>query len=129
MGCEAAVDHPLAVERHRVRVRLQPRVGHHLGHAGVARLARWPFDPGEDHRLVGLALHGHREGRDLALGHVVAPALDAPERAVLLEDGKRRLRVLAKGLAVRGGDRGDKSVDIAHAVSSFGSAGSNRNFR
>src|SRR5690349_9943610 len=51
---EAAVDQPLAVERHRVDVGLDARVGHHLLHALVARLSRRPYDPGEDDGLVVL---------------------------------------------------------------------------
>src|SRR5699024_8184756 len=34
---EATVDHPLAIERHRVVLRVHPRVFHHLLHAGIAR--------------------------------------------------------------------------------------------
>src|SRR5687768_16172580 len=82
---EAAVDHALAVEGHGRRVGLHARVLHRLLHARVARLARRPDDPREDHRLVGIALHGHRERSHLALGHVVSPAFDDLQRAVLLE--------------------------------------------
>jgi hypothetical protein len=53
---EAAVDHPLGVERHRLRVHLvgQPRVLHHLGVDAVAMRSRPEHDPGEHHRLASL---------------------------------------------------------------------------
>src|SRR5262249_19156560 len=52
---EAAVDQPLAVERHRVDARTQPGVSHHLLHALVTHLARRPGDPRKDDRLILLA--------------------------------------------------------------------------
>src|SRR5690606_24012658 len=85
---EAAVDQALAVERHRIDVRLQAWVRHHLLHAFVAQLARWPGNPREHDGLVGLAFHGHRKRRHLAIGHVLAPAFDDLERTVLLEDDR-----------------------------------------
>jgi hypothetical protein len=68
-------------------------------------------------RLVGLALDSERERRQLAVGHVVAPALDDLDRAVLLEDDRPGLGVAAIGLAVGGGNGGDESIDVAHGVS------------
>ena len=48
-------------------------------------------DPGKDDGVASLCLHGHMEVGELAVGNVVAPALDDFERAVLLED-RRRVR-------------------------------------
>src|SRR5262245_54799874 len=62
---KAAVDQAFAVEGHRVRVRLQTRVGHDLGHALIACLARRPDDPREDHGLVILRFTAM--GKDVTL--------------------------------------------------------------
>src|SRR6185437_437096 len=82
---ESTIDEALAVEWHRVRVGLQPRVSHYLLPGFVAHLARRPRHPREHHRFVRLAVDRHRKGRQLALGHVIAPALDDVQRAVLPE--------------------------------------------
>ena len=71
---EAAKDHPLAVERHRVGLRIEARVGHHFFLHPVARFLRRPDHPREDHCFVGLALDRHGKRRHLAVRHVVAPA-------------------------------------------------------
>src|SRR5262249_13394636 len=83
---EAPGDHALAVERHRVPVWLHARIGHNLLPGRFARLLRGPRDPREHHRLVVLALHGHRERRHFALRHVIAPAFDHLQRTVLPEN-------------------------------------------
>src|SRR4051812_5192005 len=60
---EPAEDHPLAVERHLLRVHHlgEARVLHHVRHAFVARRARLVDDVGEDHGLVLLELHALRK--------------------------------------------------------------------
>ena len=80
---KTAEDHPLAVERHRVLVRVDPAVGlHQIGHpahGGIAgRLVR-PFDPGRDDRFVVFRLYRPAKVAELAIGYVIPPALhDAP---------------------------------------------------
>ena len=64
-SAEAAVDQPLAVERHRVRPGCIRGSSIIFFHAVVARVLGRPDDPGEDHGLVVLALHRHRERGDL----------------------------------------------------------------
>src|SRR5919198_3656081 len=83
---KAAVDQPLSVKGHRVLVRLQPRVGHDLLHAVISYLARRPDDPGENDRLVVLALDRHGKRGELPIWYVVAPTLDEFQCAVLLEN-------------------------------------------
>ena len=68
--------------------RRRASLGRHLGvrlhrrPAGVARRACRATGPRRRPPPRLLALHRHREGRDLAVRHVVAPSLDAAERAV-----------------------------------------------
>src|SRR5215510_6708284 len=50
---EAAEDHALAVERHRIDVRLHARIGHEGLHAPVTHIPRRPNDPREDHGFIG----------------------------------------------------------------------------
>src|SRR5262245_47717629 len=111
---EAAVDQPLAVERHRVDVGTHAGVSHHLLHALVTHLARRPGDPREDDRLVLLALHCQRKGRQLALRYVVAPALDHLHCAVLLEDDRGGLGMLLVHVAIGRGNGRDESIDVTH---------------
>src|SRR5579864_7620415 len=116
---ESAVDQPFAVEGHRILVRLKSRIGHHLLHPFVAHLFRRPGDPREDDGLVVLALHRHWKRRDLALRHVVAPALDQSQRAVLLEHYRGRFGVFLVALAIGGGYGNNESVDVVHDRSPF----------
>src|SRR5262249_59702128 len=97
----------------------QPGVSHHLLHALVTHLARRPGDPREDDRLVWLALHRQRKGRQLALGYVVAPALDHLQCAVLLEDDRGGLGMLLVAVAIGRGHCRDESIDVTHRHSSF----------
>src|SRR5579864_578488 len=116
---ESAVDQPFAVEGHRILVRLKSRIGHHLLHGLVAHLLRRPRDPREDDGLVVLALHRHWKRRDLALRHVVAPALDQSQRAMLLEHCGDRFGMLPVALAIGGGYGNNESVDVVHNRSPF----------
>src|SRR5690606_18488092 len=116
---EAAVDHAFAVERHLHGAGLRFEFLHHLRHGLVAHGPRRPQDPRETDGLVVATLDGHREGGHLAVRHVVAPALDELQGAVLPEQARRLLGVLAVDLAVGGGYRDNKSVDVAHGSFSF----------
>src|SRR6185503_9410872 len=80
---EPAVDHPLAVERHRGV--LDARVLHGFLHASVTHFARRPGDPREHDGLVGLELHRLRKRRRLAGRDIVAPGFDGARRAIFLE--------------------------------------------
>src|SRR5215217_1551743 len=111
---EAAEDHPLAVEGHEAHVLLHARVLHRLLHPRVARRLRRPGDPREHHRLVVVALHGHGEGRDLALGYVVAPALDDGQGAMRLEHAGRGLCDAAVVVLLGGGNGNDEAIDVVH---------------
>jgi hypothetical protein len=53
----------------------------------VAGRAGKPGDPGKDHGLIVLALNSHRKRRQLTLRHVISPAFDDCQRAILLEHG------------------------------------------
>src|SRR5262249_48102809 len=55
-----------------------------------------------------------RKGRQLALGYVVAPALDHLQCAVLLEDDRRGLGMLLVLLAIGRGHGRDESIDVTH---------------
>src|SRR5690554_1136860 len=81
---ETAMNHALAVERHLVFH--HARVGHRLGPALVAGLLRGPFHPREDDGLAVLRLHRAPEIGDLAVGYVVAPAIDHAGGAAFLHD-------------------------------------------
>src|SRR5258708_12207471 len=83
---EAAVDHPLGVERHGFRVHHvgQARILHHLGVDAVPLRARLVHDIGEHHGLAGLLLDAARKRSALAPLHVVRDALPVFEGAVLL---------------------------------------------
>src|SRR4029450_1393929 len=84
---EATVDHAFSVKGHRIRVRLQAWVGHDLLHALITHLARRPHDPGEDNRLVILALDRHGKRREFAIRYVVAPKLTGFHRAGFFKGG------------------------------------------
>src|SRR5690606_7437473 len=116
---EPAVDHPRAVEGHRIDLRVHPRVTtvHHLLHAGVAGRLVGPLDPREHDRLVFLALHGAAEVGLLAVGHVVAPALDHAGGAVLDEHRVAGVGVVDELLLVGGGYGDDESIDVGHGGS------------
>ena len=111
---EAAEDQALAVERHRVDVGLNTRIGHHLLHALVAGLSLRPHNPGEDNRLVFLLLDGRREGRELSVRNVVALAFDHFQGTMLLENRCGHFGMLPVGVAVRGWHRRHKSIDVGH---------------
>src|SRR5690606_19224118 len=77
---KAAEYQPLAVEWHRMGLRVHARIGfhqlHHLRHCGIARRFVRPLDPGEDHFLIFGGIDGTAKIRDLTLGYAVAPALE-----------------------------------------------------
>src|SRR5512132_480765 len=104
------------VQGHWVLFGLHARIGHELLVRFVTHLPRWPDDPGEDDRLVVLALDGYRERCQFALGDIVAPALDDLQRTVLLEDGGRIFGVLLEFLAVCRRHCCDESIDVAHGI-------------
>ncbi len=62
-GLEAAPDHALAVERHRLRIHhlRQPRVAHDLLEHAIAMRARFVEDVGKHHDFVFLELHALRK--------------------------------------------------------------------
>jgi hypothetical protein len=86
---EAAIDHPLALEGHRILLRVEAVVGPHQithsGHGGVTRRLIGPLDPGENDRLVGIRLNGLAKVGELPVGHVVAPTFKNALRAELFE--------------------------------------------
>src|SRR5687767_4024698 len=86
---EPAIDQPLAVERHRVLLRIDPVVALHelvhSAHCGVAGRLVGPFDPGEDNGLVLVRLDGLAEVRELAVAYIVAPTFENARGAELLE--------------------------------------------
>jgi dihydrofolate reductase len=94
-------------------VRIVHPVGH-LRHGGIAGLLVRPLDPGEDDRLVGFGLNGLAEIGDLAVGHVVAPALDHARGAEVDEHAVALPGVVDELLLVRGRDRDHEPVDVAH---------------
>src|ERR671932_785859 len=81
---EAAEDHALAIEGHGLAHGLHPGVGHDPLVRGVSDFLRGIFDPAEDDDLILLRLHGTAEVSELALRHVIAPALDHAVSAELL---------------------------------------------
>ena len=93
---------------------LQSRVRHDLGVHGVAMLAGFVGDPGEDNGFVVFRLNRAGKGRKLAVGHVVAHAFDVFQRAVVLRHFARpagKFLVLAH-LRLRHGN--DKTIDLGH---------------
>ncbi len=120
-GLEAAEDHPLAVERHRVGFRVHARIlevgGHHLGHAGVARGLVGPFDPAEDDRLVVLRLDRAVEVGGVALGHIVAPAFHDARGTEVDEHVVAGAGVGDEFVFVSSGHREDEAVEIGHVCS------------
>src|SRR5690606_16100901 len=111
---EAAENHALAVERHRIVGRIHARILHHLPDARVAGGLVGPFHPCEHDRLVGGGPHRAAEVGDLALGHVVAPGLDHTRGAGLDEERVEAAGVIEEGLSVAGGNRDHESVDVGH---------------
>src|SRR6516225_597956 len=83
-------------------------------HALVPYVARWPDDPGENDRLIILALDGHGKRRDLAFRHIISPAFDEFQRTVLLEDHSGRFGVLLVDFTIGSRNGRNKSIDIGH---------------
>ena len=67
--------------------------------------------------FIALRLHRTLEVRELAVGHVIAPAFDNAERAVLLEDRRGLRRHVYVGLLVACLHGAEESVDVAHGLS------------
>src|SRR5207245_11693736 len=85
---DRAEDHEepgLAVKRHRLWLRAQAPVVHHLRPRRVPRGLVPPFDPRENHHLVILRLHGTTKVSELAVLHIVSPALEDARSAMLYE--------------------------------------------
>src|SRR5712691_8589619 len=99
---EPAVEHALAVERHRLGVHhaREALVLHDLAHNAVAMLAILVDDPGKPDDLVLLQLDALRERGVLARLHVVRDALPVLERAVLPADPSHLPRDAKIGLLV-----------------------------
>src|SRR5258708_21902254 len=117
---EAAVDHPLGVERHGFRVHHvgQARILHHLGVDAVPLRARLVHDIGEHHGLAGLLLDAARKRSALAPLHVVRDALPVFEGAVLLPNLARSSRQPAVGLQLPLRNRHYETIDVyGHAYS------------
>src|SRR6478672_1675132 len=64
---EAAPEHALAVERHRLGPGLHFGIGHDFLPARIAGLLVGPGDEGEDDIFAFLGLHRHKEIGDLAV--------------------------------------------------------------
>src|SRR5262245_37931493 len=111
---EPAEDQPPAVERHRIDVRLNTRIGHHLFHALVACLFGRPHDPGEHNCFVVLLPDGHRERRKLSIRDVVAPAFDQFQGPVIPENRCGLFGMLSIGVTIRSWHRRHKSIDVGH---------------
>src|SRR5690625_1445383 len=122
---EAAENHPAAVKGHGVLLLVHAGIGcfrllHPAGHGFhgcIARRLVGPFDPGEDDSLVLLRLHRFAEIRELALRHIIAPALDDTQSAELDEDAVAELCMLDEFLPVRHWHRNQETVNIAHCLS------------
>src|SRR5262249_49834993 len=85
--------------------------------------ARAVDDPGENDDLIIRRLHRAGERRELAVGDVIADALDIGGRAMFLPDfpGFARQRFVCFELLLRHGD--DETIDISHgSLLSFGTA-------
>src|SRR5207248_4744126 len=82
---EPSIDHALAVEGHFIFVGLHTRVGHQLGPGFPPHLFGRPLDPAEDNRLTLAGVDRAAEIGDLAVWHVIAPALDHAQRAIFSE--------------------------------------------
>src|SRR5262245_34850186 len=112
---EAAIDHPLAVER---RLPLghfrQPRVLHHLGVDLVALCTRLVGDPGEHDNLTRLQLDAARERSELADLDVVSDPFAIIQRAVFAPDLAALLRKadICIEIFLRHGD--DEAIDVGH---------------
>jgi hypothetical protein len=98
------------------------------GLAGIPDGFRWPGDPRKHHRLIVTPLHRHGEGRQRAVGHIVAPAFDHAQRAVLDTDRIAFAGVGKELLFVGGGYCKHETVDIGHGCLQ-GSAMAHRNGR
>src|SRR6185503_16918122 len=111
---EAAVGHPLRVERHLLRHRRHAGILHDLRVDPVAVGARLVDDVGEDRDLPGLELH--RLGkRAAAVGLQIVPdALHVVDRAVLHPQPLAPLRHLLVGPQVLAGHREQESIHIRH---------------
>src|SRR5258706_1873689 len=116
---EAAEDHALAVERHRLRIHhvFQARIGHHLLHDPVAVRAVLVDDVREPHHLVLLQLHRLRERSPLSRLHVVGDALLVVERAMVAPDLPGRARHLHVRLALLLRYRQYEPVHVSHGFS------------
>lgn len=68
----------------------------------------------KDHHFVVLGLDGARKGGKLAIGHIVADALDIGESAILLPDvsGSAGHLLIGFHIVLRNSD--NKSIDIGH---------------
>jgi len=110
---KATVDHALSVERHGILVRLQARIGHDFLHALISHVARRPYDPREDDCFIVLAFDGHGKRRELPIGHIISPALDEFQRAVLLENHGSRFGMFFIDFAIGRGDSRNKSINIS----------------
>src|SRR4029077_9787367 len=109
-----------AVKWHRIRLRIKPRVAHHLWHCRISRALVWPFDPREDYRLAVFRLHGTSKISQLAVFHIISPALQDAYCAMLQEGGVTALGMLDELLFVSLRDCDYKSVDVAHVFTPAG---------
>src|ERR1043166_9451941 len=111
---EAAVDQALAVERQVRHFGLEPRVRHHFCVDFVALGARLGDDPGKDDDLVVLCLHRARERGELAVGDIVADALDVSGRTVLLPDFTDLARESLVGFQILLRHGTHDTIDVTH---------------
>ena len=93
---------------------LQARIRHHLGVDRIAGLAQLVDDPGERDDLVLRRLYRAGEGRELAIGNVVADAFHVGQSPVLLPDlpGHSSQPLVIIELCLR--HRHNKSVNVGH---------------
>src|SRR5438067_4709191 len=111
---ESPEDQALAVKRHRIGLRAQAPVVHHLRHRRVPRGLVRPFDPRENHHLVILRLHGTTKVSELAVLHIVSPALEDAGSAMLDENRVSPFGVFDELLPVLLGYCDHKPVDVTH---------------
>src|SRR4249919_1771539 len=113
---EATIDEPFAVEGHGIAFRAHARVFHHALHAAVAGALVRPLDPRKHHRFVVLGLDGAAEVGDLAVGDIIAPALQDAGRAIFHEDRIAAIGVLDEFVLVGRGYGHHEAIDVGHGV-------------
>src|SRR5215475_10806520 len=111
---EAAPEHALGVERHRLRVHVaQARILHGFGIDLVAVRARAVSSDADEHGLVRLEIDALRKRCDLSGRGIVGLDLEERQRAVLAPHLAEQLGALAIFTNVAVGDWNNINLDVA----------------